>query len=311
MRKKLNIRKKSKIIIPAASLSILCSLSLATATAVSDSSANGGNTVSSADIVFANNDSVEVVDSKDVKFDTRVEEDDLLPKGVKVVVEEGKVGKEETVKVVAYDNSLIPKKPTVYEKTIMSVPPTERVVRVGTNVDFTIAGIDDGVAKKEGKKIAEKEKKAREARLAAAQKAAEEEAKQAQERQEMLERAAIDGSGNNINFADIIGSVDTSAVGVTSPTENREFLRSITSESEFRCADQLVMKESGYVTTATNPSSGAYGVAQSLPAGKYASQGDDWQTNGKTQILWMKGYVDDRYGGWCNALDFHHGNNWY
>lgn len=105
--------------------------------------------------------------------------------------------------------------------------------------------------------------------------------------------------------------IDRSANGVTTPQENREFLMSITSPQEFRCADTIINRESKYVTTATNPYSGAYGVAQSYPAGKYASHGADWRTNGKTQILWMKDYVNNRYGGWCNALNFHNSNGWY
>lgn len=105
--------------------------------------------------------------------------------------------------------------------------------------------------------------------------------------------------------------IDRSANGVTSPEENRDFLMSITSPEEFKCADSIINRESKYITTATNPYSGAYGVAQSYPAGKYASHGGDWRTNGKTQILWMQDYVHNRYGGWCNALNFHNGNGWY
>jgi hypothetical protein len=54
--------------------------------------------------------------------------------------------------------------------------------------------------------------------------------------------------------------------------------------------------ESGWRTTARNPSSGAYGIPQSLPAGKMASAGSDWRTNPATQIRWGLGYIKATYG---------------
>ncbi|GHG42411.1 hypothetical protein GCM10012320_05370 [Sinomonas cellulolyticus] len=70
-------------------------------------------------------------------------------------------------------------------------------------------------------------------------------------------------------------------------------------------------KESDWTTTATNASSGAYGIAQSLPAGKMASAGADWQTNYKTQIEWGLNYIKQSYGSPANALAFHLVHNWY
>ena len=49
---------------------------------------------------------------------------------------------------------------------------------------------------------------------------------------------------------------------------------------------------------------GAYGIPQSLPGRKMASEGDDWQTNPITQLRWMAKYVKNRYGSWKNAWDF-------
>ena len=40
-------------------------------------------------------------------------------------------------------------------------------------------------------------------------------------------------------------------------------------------------KESGWQWNATNPSSGAYGIPQALPASKLASAGDDWKDDGR------------------------------
>jgi hypothetical protein len=77
------------------------------------------------------------------------------------------------------------------------------------------------------------------------------------------------------------------------------------------CLQKLWTKESDWKTTATNPSSGAYGVVQSLPATKMASAGADYMTNYRTQINWGLNYVKERYGSPCGALDFHLAHNWY
>jgi hypothetical protein len=54
--------------------------------------------------------------------------------------------------------------------------------------------------------------------------------------------------------------------------------------------------ESHWRTNAQNPSSGAYGIPQALPAGKLASAGSDWRTNPATQIRWGLGYIRSTYG---------------
>ncbi|MEU5259025.1 hypothetical protein [Amycolatopsis sp. NPDC021455] len=59
--------------------------------------------------------------------------------------------------------------------------------------------------------------------------------------------------------------------------------------------------ESGWDYKALNKSSGAYGIAQALPAEKYGSVAPDWRTNPATQILWGLGYIKDRYGTPANA----------
>ena len=81
--------------------------------------------------------------------------------------------------------------------------------------------------------------------------------------------------------------------------------------SQMPCLMKLWTKESDWETTATNPSSGAYGVVQSLPAEKMASAGADYRTNYRTQINWGLEYIKDRYGSPCGALNFHYAKNWY
>ena len=74
---------------------------------------------------------------------------------------------------------------------------------------------------------------------------------------------------------------------------------------------ELWNKESGWRWNATNPSSGAYGIPQSLPPAKMASAGADWQTNPATQIKWGIGYIAGRYGNPSNAMAHERANNWY
>lgn len=81
--------------------------------------------------------------------------------------------------------------------------------------------------------------------------------------------------------------------------------------SEQDAAYELIMRESGCNPHARNASSGAYGIPQSLPAGKMAKYGSDWQTNPVTQLMWMNEYVHNRYGSFQGALNFHYENNWY
>ncbi|WP_055573776.1 transglycosylase SLT domain-containing protein, partial [Streptomyces prasinopilosus] len=81
--------------------------------------------------------------------------------------------------------------------------------------------------------------------------------------------------------------------------------------AQYQCFSNIVQRESGWNHTATNASSGAYGLVQALPASKMASAGSDWKTNPATQISWGVGYMNERYGSPCAAWDFWQANNWY
>lgn len=80
---------------------------------------------------------------------------------------------------------------------------------------------------------------------------------------------------------------------------------------EFSCLNRLWERESNWRTNATNPYSGAYGIAQSLPPSKYASAGPDWLTNYRTQIEWGLGYIQNRYGSPCGAWNHSQSVGWY
>jgi hypothetical protein len=70
-------------------------------------------------------------------------------------------------------------------------------------------------------------------------------------------------------------------------------------------------QESGWNYRATNPSSGAYGIPQSLPPSKMAAAGADWQTNPATQIRWGLGYIKGRYGSPAGAEAHELSAGWY
>lgn len=74
---------------------------------------------------------------------------------------------------------------------------------------------------------------------------------------------------------------------------------------------KLWTRESGFSTTAKNPSSGAYGIPQSLPASKMASAGSDYLTNPRTQIKWGLDYIGGRYGTPEAAWAHETASNWY
>ena len=74
-------------------------------------------------------------------------------------------------------------------------------------------------------------------------------------------------------------------------------------DKQFACLVELWNHESGWNYTADNPTSDAYGIPQSLPGEKMASEGADWATNPQTQIRWGLKYIKERpdYGSPCAA----------
>jgi hypothetical protein len=76
------------------------------------------------------------------------------------------------------------------------------------------------------------------------------------------------------------------------------------SEADFTAANFIISHESGWSPTATNPSSGAYGLPQALPGSKMASAGADWQTNYQTQFKWFVNYCNGLYGSISGAYAY-------
>ena len=83
------------------------------------------------------------------------------------------------------------------------------------------------------------------------------------------------------------------------------------SSSQFSCLQPLWNAESGWNASASNPSSGAYGIPQALPGSKMASAGPDWQTSAATQIRWGLGYIRSVYGSPCAAWSHEQAYGWY
>ncbi|MFI1455504.1 transglycosylase SLT domain-containing protein [Streptomyces roseus] len=81
--------------------------------------------------------------------------------------------------------------------------------------------------------------------------------------------------------------------------------------AQFAAFNNIVSRESGWNHTATNASSGAYGLVQALPASKMASAGSDWKTNPATQIKWGLDYMNSRYGSPVGAWNFWQAHHWY
>ena len=83
------------------------------------------------------------------------------------------------------------------------------------------------------------------------------------------------------------------------------------SDEQWAALENLWTRESGWNYKAENPSSGAYGIPQSLPGSKMAAAGKDWRTNPETQIRWGLDYIKARYGGPKRAWAHFQQKNWY
>ncbi|SDX10061.1 hypothetical protein SAMN04487917_10995 [Arthrobacter sp. yr096] len=154
---------------------------------------------------------------------------------------------------------------------------------------------------------------------AAAEKAA---AEKAAADQAAAEKAAADAAAKQAADAAAAAAAAEAAAAaaapkaVDDPAAAKAYAASILgnygwSAAEMTALNTLWEKESNWKTTATNASSGAYGIVQSLPASKMATAGADWQTNYQTQIKWGLNYIKERYGSPSAALAFHLANNWY
>lgn len=90
-------------------------------------------------------------------------------------------------------------------------------------------------------------------------------------------------------------------------TKTEWLAASIIPQEAWGAADAIVSQESSWNPNATNPTSGACGLAQALPCSKVPGNPYDPVNS----LNWMNGYVMGRYGGWEEALVFKRANGWY
>ncbi|MEU8763191.1 transglycosylase SLT domain-containing protein [Streptomyces sp. NPDC048659] len=99
--------------------------------------------------------------------------------------------------------------------------------------------------------------------------------------------------------------------GTASAATPQELAKKIVPAAQYASFSKIVEHESGWNHTATNSSSGAYGLVQALPGSKMASAGSDWKTNPATQIKWGLDYMNERYGSPNGAWNFWQSHGWY
>ncbi|WP_380285628.1 transglycosylase SLT domain-containing protein [Kitasatospora purpeofusca] len=158
---------------------------------------------------------------------------------------------------------------------------------------------------------AEAQAKADAAAKEAAAKAEAEKAAKAAEEKRKADEAAANRSKARSAMSATDGAASAPATSV-SPGSVQELAQQIVgNDAQFQCFSQIVKRESGWNYTATNKSSGAYGLVQALPGSKMASAGADWRTNPATQIKWGLNYMNSRYGSPCGAWSFWQSHHWY
>ncbi|MFD4261275.1 transglycosylase SLT domain-containing protein [Streptomyces sp. NPDC058534] len=152
-------------------------------------------------------------------------------------------------------------------------------------------GAEEAARKAAAKTAVAKQEKAKEAAEEAAKK-----------REEEKEAASRDAQRDSTSFT-VQSSYSTGQI--------QAMARQMVPSGQWQCFSNIVDHESSWNYQAVNPSSGAYGLFQALPAGKYSSAGADWRTNPATQIKWGLSYMDNRYGSPCEAWSFWQANRWY
>jgi|tagenome__1003787_1003787.scaffolds.fasta_scaffold19393602_1 hypothetical protein len=110
----------------------------------------------------------------------------------------------------------------------------------------------------------------------------------------------------------VLTAAPAHAATADSATEARAIAhKMIPSATQYNAFSKIVERESGWNVTATNSSSGAYGLVQALPGSKMATAGADWKSDAKTQIKWGLDYMNSRYGSPSAAWAFWQANGWY
>ncbi|MFI9205359.1 transglycosylase SLT domain-containing protein [Streptomyces sp. NPDC053048] len=200
---------------------------------------------------------------------------------------------------------------TAADATLLADIPAGHNVRAQTASLTQQADTQADAADAAAKKDAEESARKQAAEDATAKKeAAEEEAKKKEAEEKAKEREKEEGSEVSSRSATRDAS-DFAVKGSYSVAEVQAMARQMVPSDQYQCFSNIVNNESTWDYTATNPSSGAYGLVQALPGTKMASAGADWRTNPATQIKWGLSYMNERYGSPCGAWSFWQANQWY
>ncbi|MGW0080670.1 aggregation-promoting factor C-terminal-like domain-containing protein [Streptomyces sp. NPDC003393] len=192
---------------------------------------------------------------------------------------------------------------TAADATLLADIPAGQQAQVQTASLVQQADVQAIAADTSAKKDAEEAARKAAAKTAYAKKAeAEKAAKEAKEREER-EKAASRSATRDASSFSVQSSYTVAQI--------QAMARQMVPSGQFQCFSNIVNHESSWNYRAVNASSGAYGLFQALPAGKYASAGADWRTNPATQIKWGLNYMNSRYGSPCQAWSFWSANHWY
>ncbi|MFG2127886.1 transglycosylase SLT domain-containing protein [Streptomyces sp. NPDC048751] len=202
----------------------------------------------------------------------------------------------------ASDSTLLADLPVGQQAEVQTASLTQQADVQAIAADTTAKKSAEEAARKQAAKDAVAKQKA----AKAAAQAAEEQAKAAKEAKERAETKAA--TARDSNRGDVGSFPQQSSYSVA---EVQAIARQIVPSGQFQCFSNIVNHESTWNYQAVNPSSGAYGLVQALPAGKMASAGADWRTNPATQIKWGLNYMNERYGSPCDAWGYWQANGNY
>ncbi|WP_037683376.1 transglycosylase SLT domain-containing protein [Streptomyces griseus] len=201
---------------------------------------------------------------------------------------------------------------TASDSTLLADLPVGQQAEVQTASLTQQADVQAIAADTTARKSAEEAARVQAAKDAVAkQKAAKDAADRAKAEKEAKERAETKAAKASRDSARTVGSGSFPQQSSYSVAEVQAIARQIVPSGQFQCFSNIVNHESTWNYQAVNPSSGAYGLVQALPAGKMASAGADWRTNPATQIKWGLNYMNERYGSPCDAWGYWQANGNY
>jgi len=142
----------------------------------------------------------------------------------------------------------------------------------------------------------------------------------------MVLKSALGGTGtlSATESADIAGSESAADVGTNIPVPtsgnaaaNQAIAKVLAAPygwstgQEWADLVNLWERESSWSNTATNPSSGAYGIPQALPASKMGALANPPTSSATAQISWGLSYIKSTYGDPINAWGHELADGWY